>query len=283
MQHSSSPSSWFLAAPLLAGLAVIAIAGSQAVPPDTEDPELRDVIDRALERAAWAEEQGFETRYRHAMTQRVQRFDEDGEVTDEETRLYRVEPYRDALFRRLMARDGEPLGASDRTEQERRWEEFQAELDDPRKRAEREREADEQEDNEIKFDEELVGRYTATLDGVRDLRGRPSYVISFQPRPGKLPVRRRIDHALNKSRGEAWIDRETYEIAQVSFQLMERVRLWWGILGSISNATGRLEREPVAGDVWLNTELDIYFHVRVLFRTTRRNQTNQWSEFELAD
>ena len=283
MPDSLPPFSRFLAVPLVAGLAVIALSGSQTAPPDPADPELRTIIDRALERAAWAEEQGFETRYRRAMTQRVQRFDGDGEVTDEETRLYRVEPYRDALFLRLTARDGEPIGARDRLEQEQRWAEFQAELDDPRKRAEREREEQEEEDNEIKFDEELIGRYTATLDGVQDLRGRPSYVISFEPRPGNLPVRRRIDHALNKSRGEAWIDRETYEIAQVSFQLMERVRLWWGILGSISNATGRLERAPVAGDVWLNTELDIYFHVRVLFRTTRRNQTNQWSEFELAE
>ena len=283
MHDSPPPLSRFRAVPLVAGLAVMTLSGSQPAPPDPTDPELRTIIDRALERAAWAEEQGFETRYRRAMTQRVQRFDGDGEVTDEETRLYRVEPYRDALFLRLTARDGEPIGARDRLEEEKRWAEFQAELDDPRKRAEREREEEEEEDNEIKFDEELVGRYTATLDGVQDLRGRPSYVISFAPRPGNLPVRRRIDHALNKSRGEAWIDRETYEIAQVSFQMMERVRLWWGILGSISNATGRLERAPIAGDVWLNTELDIYFHVRVLFRTTRRNQTNQWSEFELAE
>ena len=280
MPHNSLPLSRFLAVPLLAGLTVVALAGGQPAPPDPVDPELREIIDRALERAAWAEEEGFETSYRRAMTQRTQQFDGDGEVTDAETLLYQVEPYQGALFRRLTARDGEPIDARGRREQERRWEEFQADIDDPRKRAELERE---REENEIKFDEELVGRFTASLDGVRDLRGRPSYVISFEPRPGRLPVRRRIDHALNKSRGEAWIDKETYEIAQVSFQLMDRVRLWWGIIGSISDATGRLERKPVAGDVWLNTELDIYFHVRVLFRTTRRNTTTQWSEFEPAD
>ena len=281
MQHSSSPSSWLLTVTLVAGLAVVALAGGQpATSPDAVDPELREIIDRALARAAWAEEEGFETRYRRAMTQRIRQFDGDAEVTDDETLLYQLEPYQGALFSRLMARDGEPLGASARREQEERWEEFQAEIADPRKRAEREREAAE---NEIKFDEEMVGRFTASLEGVQDLRGRPSYVISFEPRPGNLPVRRRLDHALNNSRGEAWIDRETYEIAQVSFELMDRVRLWWGILGSISNATGRLERRPVAEDVWLNTEFDVYFHVRVLFRTTRRGTTTRWSEFELAD
>ena len=229
MQHSSKPFSRFLAIPLLAGIAVLGVAGSQPAPPDPVDPELREIIERALERAAWAEEEDFETRYRCAMTQRVQRFDGDGEVTDHETLLYQVEPYQGALFSRLMARDGEPIDARGRREQERRWE------------------------------------------------------VSFEPRPGKLPVRRRIDHALNRSRGEVWIDTETYEIAQISFQLMDRVRLWWGIIGSISDATGRLERRPVADDVWLDTEFEVYFHVRVLFRTTRRNTTTQWSEFELAD
>ena len=280
MQHRSQTLSWRLAVPLAAGLAVVALAGGQPAPSDSVDPELREIIDRALERAAWAEEEGFETRYRRAMTQRIQQFDGDGEVTDDETLLYRLEPYRGALFSRLQARNGQPLDARGRREQEKRWEEFQAEIADPGKRADREREAAE---NEIKFDEEMVARFTARLEGVRDLRGRPSYVISFEPRAGNLPVRRRMDHALNNSRGEAWIDRETHEIAQVSFELMDRVRLWWGILGSISNATGRLERRPVAGDVWLNTEFDVYFHVRVLFRTTRRNTTTQWSEFELAD
>ncbi len=280
MQHSAPPFLRSLAVLLLAGTAVVALAGGQPAPPGPVAPELREIIDRALERATWAEEEGFETRYRRAMTQRIRRFDGDGEVTDDETLLYELEPYQGALFSRLTARDGQPLDARGRREQEKRWEEFQAEIADPGKRAEREREAAE---NEIKFDEEMVGRFTARLEGVRDLRGRPSYVISFEPRPGNLPVRRRIDHALNNSRGEAWIDRETYEIAQVSFELMDRVRLWWGILGSISNATGRLERRPVAEDVWLNTEFDVYFHVRVLFRTTRRSTTTQWSEFELAD
>ena len=278
MQHPSPPSSWHLAIPVVAGLTVAALSGSQPVPPDPGDSELPEIVERALERAAWAEEQGFETRFRHAMTQRIRRFNDDGEVTEAETRGYRVEPYRDTLFHRLTTRNGELIDAGDLIEEEKRWEEFRAELDDPRRREDTEEDED---DTEIKFNDELIGRYSATLEGVRELRGRPSYVLSFEPRPGRLPVRRRIDHALNKSRGEAWIDRETYEIAQVSFQLMDRVRLWWGILGTISDATGRLERRPVAGDIWMNTQLDIYFHVRVLFRTTRRGQTTRWSEYEI--
>ena len=52
MQHRPSPSSWFLTVAFVAGFAVLGVAGNQPVPPDPEDPALREIIDRALERAA---------------------------------------------------------------------------------------------------------------------------------------------------------------------------------------------------------------------------------------
>ena len=55
MSYRSSLSSWFLTVAFVAGLAVLGVAGSQPVPPDPVDPELREIIARALERAAWAE------------------------------------------------------------------------------------------------------------------------------------------------------------------------------------------------------------------------------------
>ena len=191
--------------------------------------------------------------------------------------MYRVEPVRGVPYARLVSKNGGPIEGDDLKTERERWRDFLQALDaDPDEPDEK----DEDEDEQIVFDEELFNRYTAELDGIRDLRGRPSYVISFVPRPGKLPVRRPIDRALNKSRGELWIDQGTYEIARVNFELTEQVRLWWGILGNISDATGHFEREPVAEDAWLPTEIDIYFRVRVLFSTSRRGETTHWSGFE---
>jgi hypothetical protein len=56
-----------------------------------------------------------------------------------------------------------------------------------------------------------------------DLRGRPNHVISFEPRPGKLPVRRRIDHALNRSRGEVWIDTQTRAQSDRQFHVQRQL------------------------------------------------------------
>ena len=260
---------------LLASVTVLWAATTQSDAPDTE---VRAIIDKALERSTWAAEQTYEARYRHQMTQRTRKFDADGEVTEDEKRLYLVEPVGGVPYARLVSKDGGPIEGDDLNTERARWRVFLEELDkDPD-----EKDDAEGEDTGIGFNEELIGRYTVELEGIRELRGRPTYVISFEPRPGRLPVRRHIDHALNRSRGEIWIDQATYEVARVSFQLMERVRLWWGILGSISDATGHFERAPIAEDAWLATELDIYFHVRVLFRTARRGETTRWDQFELV-
>ena len=60
----------------------------------------------------------------------------------------------------------------------------------------------------------------------------------------------------------AWVDEPERFLPEVSFELIDRVRLWWGILGSISDATGRPERRSVASDIWPDTEFEVYFHVR---------------------
>ena len=53
----------------------------------------------------------------------------------------------------------------------------------------------------------------------------------------------------------------------------------WGILGSVSNVTGRVERRPIAEDVWMPDEIDVYYEYRVLFSNSRRGGTTRWSDF----
>ena len=270
------PASRLLPVVLLAGVAALSASTAQ---PDPANTEIRAIIDRALKRSAWAEEQAFEARYRHAMAQRTRKFDKQGEVEEDEKRLYSVEPVRGVPYARLVSKNGGPIEGDDLKTERERWQDF---LEYLTKDPDEDEDEEDEEDENIVFNDELLDRYTARLDGIRDLRGRPSYVISFEPKPGKLPVRRQIDRALNKSRGELWIDQATYEIARVNFELIGRVRLWWGILGSISDVTGHFEREPIADDVWVPTEVDIYFDVRVLFSTTRRSETTHRSDFELV-
>jgi len=259
---------------LLAAAAAGMPLGSVQARPAAPDTEGSIIIARAVERAAWAQTQDFGAGFRGTMTQHSQRFDNQGEATDDEIRGYVIEPHQGVPYAKQVTKDGEPIAGDDLKQEQERWQAFLEALEDPPDNN------DDDDDLSVVFDRDLLDRYTAKLVGIRALRGRPAYLLDFEPRPGKLPVRRRVDHALNKSRGQIWIDEETYEIAQIHFELMERVRFWWGILGSVSEASGHFERIPIADGAWLASEVDVYFHVRALFSTSRRREMTVWSAFE---
>ena len=254
--------------------------GSPVAQPRAEgDEDARALIFKALERAVWYEEHNVAARFRARMTKEVRRFDGNGDVRTRDVGDYEVVLIDGVPFERRLTIDGRPLNREERGWEDEREEEFREEL-----RRLREEENDPEEDeNAIVFNEELVARYLFTLEGEERFRNRPSYRIGFEPRPGRLPVRRRIDYALNKARGRVWIDRDTYEPARVEFELIDRVRLWWGMLGSIQQARGSLDRGPVLGDLWARIQLESYSDVRVIFRRTRRAEFRQWRDFEWLD
>ncbi len=276
-------------APLLAFAFAWPGGAGPAAQPAAGDDDARAIIFKALERAVWYEENNVAARYRARMTKEVRRFDGNGKVRTRDVGDYEVVPIDGVPFERRLTIDGRPLNDVERGWVAEREAEFREEL---RRRREQDDEPEE-DDDAIVFNEELVARYLFTLEGVEPFRNRPSHRIAFEPRPGRLPVRRRIDYALNKAKGRVWIDRETYEPARVEFELIDRVRLWWGMLGSIQQARGSLDRGPVlgaagehgdgAGDIWARIQLESYSDVRVVFRRTRRSEFRQWRDFELID
>ena len=274
---------WRRPAPTIAiGIAVALVwpgGGGPAAQPPAGDDGARAIIVKALDRAVRNEERNVVARYRSMMTKEVRRFDGNGEVRTRDLGDYEVVPIDGAPFERRLTINGRPLSDEERGWEDEREAEFREEL-----RRLRERDDELEEDEEaIAFNEELIARYTFTLEEEEAFRNRPSYRIAFEPRSGRLPVRRRIDYALNKARGRVWIDRETHEAARVEFELIDRVRLWWGVLGAISHARGSIDRGPVLGDIWARIQFESYSDARVVFSRTRRAEFRQWRDFAVVD
>lgn len=245
----------------------------------TDDATARELILNALERFAWYEEQYFGSRQRSLMTREVRRFNGDGEVEESDQGDYEIFPIDGAPYRRRLTINGRSLSDEELGWEADREAEFREELQRMRNE---ENEPDEDED-EVVFNEELMERYVFTLVGQETWRNRTSHRISFRPRQGDLPVRRNIDHALNNTSGQLWVDAETLEIARMEFELIDRVPLWWGVLGTIYEARGSLDRSPVIADVWGQIQYESYSDIRVLFKRTRRAELQQWRQFELIE
>ena len=261
-------------------MALLALGGlGAAVGASADDDTAGALIRRALERVTWNEEQHFESRQRSLVTRELRRFNGDGEVEESDQGDYEVFPIDGAPYVRRLTINGRSL-----SEEELEWEaEREAGFREELHRMRDGESEPEEDENEIVFNEELVERYVFTLVGEETWRNRASHRISFRPREGDLPIKRDIDRALNKARGQVWVDAETFEVARLEFELIDRVHLWWGVLGTIAKARGSLDRAPVLDGIWALIQYETYTDVRVLFRRTRLADLRQWSRFELVE
>ena len=264
---------------IVLGTMLVALGGPPPLQSDAADSEnARTLVVKALKQAKWNEEQRFPSRFRSLMTRTMRRFDSDGEITEEDIGDYEVVPIDGAPYERRLTVNGRPLSQEEQEGELGREAEFREEL---RKQREFPKDQESDEDNRLVFNEELIERYEFILESTETFRGRRSYRISFRPRPGNLPVRRRIDYALNKAKGLIWLDCETLEAARIEFELIEKVRLWWGVFGNIANARGSLDRGPVLRNIWSQLQLETYTDIRVLLSRTRRAEIRRWHSYTL--
>jgi hypothetical protein len=104
-------------------------------------------------------------------------------------------------------------------------------------------------------------------------------ILSFRPKPGKLPVNNRMDRALNESVGELWIDENTAELVKVKFGINKKMKLWWGLIGSIYELTGTVERKEIEPGIWLTDRVQFYVNGRIFFSKFRKEVDMSWEDY----
>lgn len=239
------------------------------------EPDLEVLIGRALERSRWYEEHRVETWFEFDMERVSEKLDGEGRVSSREEFAYRVFPLAEqggVQVERLVGKDGRALSDSERRDEEKRLEKLQRELRSGRERKGRNRER-------VVFDEKLVSKYLFTFGGREMVGGIEAVRMNFRPRPGELPVENRMDQALNKAEGAIWVHEPSAEILRVSFELKEKIPIWWGLLGSISAVRGTIERSEVAPGIWMPNRFEMYLNGRVMFASLHRQERMKWDNF----
>ena len=182
------------------GLRLLACVASSVLaigsPPEensVELPSAKELIERALERANWLKEQKVEEKYSFSEVVLAEKLHSDKSIKERERSRYEVYPVEGVLFRRLVEKNGRPLSP-----EEVEWEnQKERDLREQLQRGERPKE----DENRIEFNKDLISRFRAEVVSRELLNGRSTYVLRFVPKSNRLPVRRRIDYALNKSAG----------------------------------------------------------------------------------
>jgi hypothetical protein len=227
------------------------------------------IVQRALARAQWVQELKGQTNYSYQKSTVVEELDDKGRVKNSKEKLLQVESGVSTLKELKKNGKAVPLPPPREAEAEAAADRQQV-TKSPRTR---------RDDNWSEYlNKELTARYAFNLVGREDVAGRPAYVLTFQPRSDKLPVKQITDRLLNRLGGKVWVDTREFEVAKAEIDLLDEVTMWGGVLGAMKKFTFDIERTRV-DDVWFNRVSNFEMEGRKLLDGTRIRVKSESSNF----
>ena len=281
-----SRSDFTLTAVLAVVLAVVPLADAQQAPERgaastaVAGASEEEIVDRAVARSEAQIAALADADFEATMRSVIDTVNGDGEVTDSETRVYRRYGILGAIVDELIEEDGRPLSEKEARDERKRKEDFTREVQE---RLEEGLHPQPEDGRRVQFDSYLMDRYHTELVGEEMVRGHLCWVISMEPRPGKLPERNRMDKALNKASGYIWVSQDDYGVARVQFALRDPIKYLGGLLATVRKTDGVLDLERVAPNVWLLSEFELQLDLRVFFKNIRRVISSEWSDYRRFD
>lgn len=97
---------------------------------------------------------------------------------------------------------------------------------------------------------DMVDRFELTMTNRVLIRGRPTLVISFQPKSGKLPENNIKDRFINHAAGTLWIDEQDYAVAKADVHLTQQVNVFGGVAGAVWKFHFTLDRARTDDGLW---------------------------------
>jgi hypothetical protein len=199
------------------------------------------------------------------------------------TRIETFEVYPSAepghTYRKLVARDGQPLDAREIEKEDRKQEKKVARTDSG---GEEKRDARlaELRRREAAVIDELFRLYDIRIAGREIADGRSAIVLTFEPRPDYRPTTRG-GKILKNFAGRAWIDEEDRQLVRLEGRLIDNLSFGLGLLARLQKgATASFTRRKVNGEIWLPAEARFTGSARLLlFKALRLDAMSEYSDY----
>ena len=235
-----------------------------------------DIMRRAVERAESPDSRETRPTYLYRKHTVMEQLDSHGRLKDRQEKLYEVMVEAGLSQLKLIQVNGQLLGPGERKKQ------------DERDAAERQRMTDAKpgekgDERENFLTAELVAKYKFTLLSQKMIEGRSTYLLAFEPKSTKLPVRKLTDRFLNQLAGTVWIDAQEFEIARAEIHLLGEVTLWGGVIGTLSQCDFTLGRTRLADGAWFNSFSHGYFEGRKLLESVAIRTRSESTSFQRRD
>lgn len=233
-------------------------------------PTVDQIVDRVV--ARFADEEKQEKAGREVLCIEHGSYDElddDGRVKEHADTVREPVLIGDKVYMRLVSRNGSPPTGKYLDREKEREAKFREQTKKPQKK----------EDDEVKFDRELLSRFNVAILGEEAVGGRPAWLINVLPKPGDKPERVKLERVLNRLSGKIWIDEQDYTIAKVDLALTEPVS-FYAFVGKLRSLTLKSEQRPVRDGVWAPVHMDIAVDARAMWKSVHFHEVSDCTGYK---
>jgi hypothetical protein len=236
-------------------LAVLAAAAARA-------EDAREIVRKSVD---LDERNGAIARNYTFLELNVQRqFNGQGDVKSTRSRTFDVTVQEEFPYRRLVARDSQPLSADEEAGEQAKLQRSVEERrrETPSQRAKRLADWDKRRERRRKIMREIPDAFEFTLVGEARMEGREVWVIRAQPRPD-YRARTFEGRLLGKFAGTLWIDKAEYQWAKVEAAAVETVSIGWVLARVAKGARLEVVQTRVNNEVWLPRHILATYRARI--------------------
>jgi len=204
-----------------------------------------------------------------------------GQVTKKTVKEFEVFYVAGEEVRRLIAKDGKPLGDSEKKKEDER---FNKEFEKLQKHAaEIAADPKKQKKEQEKQDAELSD-FLRTLrfsNARRErFRGQDVIAVDFGPNPEYKP-KKAIENIIQKVAGVVWIDEKARDVARLEAHFADSAKVGLGILGAVEKGSSFVfEQSRVNDEVWLPTYTEIHVAGRLLVVKLKANEIDRYTDYK---
>jgi hypothetical protein len=215
------------------------------------------------------------------LTSEEQKLDSKGQIASKTVKEFEVFYVVGEEVRRLIAKDGKPLGADEKKKEEERFnKEFEklqkhaAEIAaDPKKQKKESEKQDAQVSDflrAVRFSNARRERF----------RGQEVIAVDFGPNPEYKP-KKAIEGIIQKLAGVVWIDEQARDVARLEAHFSDSVKIAAGILASLDKGSNFVfEQSKVNNEVWLPSYSEVHAAGRFLVVKIKANEVDRYTEYK---
>jgi hypothetical protein len=248
-------------------------------------PAVAQDLDAAeIIRLAFEHDERNEILTRHyTFEQRIEErsLDKQGEVKGSKSRTHDVTLLDGTEYRRLIAKDDEPLGSAEEEKEQRKLDKSieRVQNETPRQRAKRLAKRNERKEEQRKWIAEIQNSFNFQLIGEETVDGVETYVIDAG---SKSDYKADFDRArfLTKMRGTFWIAKADHAWMRLEAETLDTISFGWFLFRLGPGSIIEFSQTEVNDEVWLLEAFRVRLHGRVaLLMGFHREIVGAYSEY----